>query len=276
MNEILFILPALTVCFVLIGIHTYLGLHVIAREVIFLDIALAQIAALGLTIALLCGFEPSSQMAYIFALGMTFLAAILFTLIKSKSVPLEAIIGVSFVVSSAIGILLADKIPHGAEHLKHILSGNILWVTWPQIAKTALIYGTLGSLHYLWRKKLLLVSKHPTEAKKQNLRTWVWDLFFYISFGIVITSSVQIAGILMVFSFLIIPALCSMLLFSDMKRQLLFGWAIGSLASIIGLGTSLFLDLPSGPAIVTILGSMLMLTFACRRVLKEVEDGGAR
>lgn len=264
MNALIFILPALVVCLVLVGIHTYLGMHVIAREVIFLDIALAQIAALGLTIALLYGFEPGSQTAYLFALGLTFVAAILFTLLKECPMPLEAIIGVSFVVSSAIGILLAEQVPHGVEHLKYVLSGNILWTTWPQIAKTAVIYSLLGGVHYIWRKQFILVSTNPEEAKKQNMRVWFWNLLFYLSFGVVITSSVQIAGILLVFSFLIIPALCSMLIFSDIKRRVLFGYLIGSIASMIGLGISLTFDLPSGPAIVTTLGLLLVLIYGAK------------
>lgn len=266
MNELLFLLPALLACLVLTGIHTYLGVHVISRGVIFVDIALAQMAALGMTVAFLMGFEPESQMAYFFGLGFTFLAALFFSFFRDEQIPQEAIIGISFVVSSALGILLADKSPHGSEHLKYILSGNILWVSWLQIIKTFLIYSTLGILHYFFRKKMLLVSEKPQEAKKQGLKIWAWDLFFYLSFGLVITSSVQIGGILLVFAFLIVPACAAMLFFQDLRRRIFLGWILGGLTSVLGIAASFIWDLPTGPSIVTMFGILLVLSFVIKHL----------
>lgn len=265
MSGFYFLLPAFLACLILTGIHTYLGIHVITRGVIFVDIALAQIAALGMTVAFLIGFPPESQTAYFFALGFTFLGAFFFAYFRDDKIPQEAIIGVSFAVSSALAILLADAIPHGSEHLKYLLSGNILWVSWPQIVKTAVIYALLGLLHYLFRRQFLLVSQSPEEAKRKGIRLWLWDLLFYLSFGLVITSSVQIAGILLVFSFLIVPALCSMLFFHDLRGRILLGWTIGLTASAAGLGASFAWDLPTGPTIVAGFGAALMLSLVLKR-----------
>lgn len=266
MSGILFLLPAFLACLVLTGIHTYLGIHVISRGVIFVDIALAQMAALGMTVAFLLGYPPESQTAYFFALGFTFLGALFFAYFRDDRLPQEAIIGVSFAVSSALAILLADAVPHGSEHLKYILSGNILWVSWDQILKTAIIYGILGLIHYLLREKFLLVSTNPEEARRRGLRLWIWDLFFYISFGLVITSSVQIGGILLVFSFLIVPGLCSMLFVEGLRGRLILGWLIGALTSLLGITASYLWDSPTGPMIVVAFGGVLFLLLSAKRM----------
>ena len=259
MTVLIFLLPALVACLILTGIHTYLGIHVVSRGVIFVDIALAQIAALGMTVAFLFGFHPEGQIAYFFALGFTFIGALFFAYFREKKIPQEAIIGVSFAVSSALAILIADRIPHGSEHLKYILAGNVLWVGWPQIIKTAVIYGLLGLFHFALRKKFLLVSMNPEEAARRGLKLWFWALLFYLSFGLVITSSVQIGGILLVFSFLIVPALCSILFFEGLRKRILFGWLLGGLVSLAGIAASYFWDLPTGATVVCAFGVCLAI-----------------
>ncbi len=258
MSELVFLLPAFIACLVLTGIHTYLGIHVIQREVIFLDIALAQIAALGITVGHLWHFEPDSAAAYAFALSFTAIGAILFTFLKSKKVPQEAMIGVAFAVSSALAVLVADRLPHGGEHIKYVLSGNILWVSWPLIIKTAVIYALVGVFHFVFRRQFLSISQNPELAAQQGTRIWFWDLLFYLTFGIVITSSVQMGGILLVFSFLIVPALCSLLFLSKIRGRVLFGWLIGALVSAAGIAASYRWDLPTGPAIVAVFGIALL------------------
>lgn len=264
MSSLFFLLPAFVACLVLTGIHTYLGMHVIKREVIFLDIALAQIAALGISVGHLWHFEPDSTAAYLFALSFTSMGALFFTFVKTSRVPQEAIIGVAFAVSSALGILVANRLPHGGEHLKYVLSGNVLWVSWPQIAKTALIYGAIGLFHYCYRRQFWLLSEvSQSEAGRLKGRRW-WDLLFYLTFGFVITSSVQIGGILLVFTFLIVPAICSALFFSSVRSRLLFGWAVGVLSSIAGISLSYQFDWPTGPAIVATFGLVLATSFLVR------------
>lgn len=271
MNEIIFLLPAFLACLVLTGIHTYLGIHVIARGVIFVDIALAQIAALGMTVAMLAGFELESQTAYFFGLGFTLLGATFFAFFREERLPEEALIGVSFAASSALAVLIADRIPHGSEHLKFILNGNILWVGWGEIVKTALIYSVLGYLHYRYQSQFLLVSHNPEQAQKEGLKIWLWDLFFYASFGIIITSSVQIGGILLVFSFLIVPALVSLLFYSDLRARLFLGWGVGLAVSMVGIALSYFGDFPTGAAIVTAFGLSLIVALGAKRLFLGIK-----
>jgi len=270
MTALYFLLPSFIACLILTGIHTYLGIHVLRRGVVFVDIALAQIAALGITVGFVFGFPPESQTSYFFALGFTFLGAIFFAYFRDEKIPQEALIGVSFAVSSALAILLAGAIPHGAEHLKYILAGNILWVTWPQIIKTGIIYGALGLFHYFFRNSFLLVSSNPAEAKAKGFKLWWWDLLFYLSFGLVITSSVQIGGILLVFSFLIVPALCSLIFFKPLRSRIFFGWGVGLVTSLGGILISFFFDLPTGPAIVTGFGIILALCLVIHRLFKPL------
>lgn len=275
MNLIHFLLPPLVACLVLTGIHAYLGLHVIKRGVVFVDIALAQIAALGMTVAFFLGHEPDSQAAYLFGLAFTCLGAVFFAYFRHRRIPQEAVIGVSFAVSSALAILIADRTPHGSEHLKLILSGNILWVGWPQLAKTALIYALLGVFHFALRKKFLQISEDYAGAKANGARVWFWDLLFYLSFGLVITSSVQIGGILLVFSFLIVPALCGLLFFATVTRALMLGWAIGVATSLLGLGVSFYCDAPSGPTIVAGFGLALILSLLAYKFCGSLKGRGS-
>ncbi|MBI2981770.1 MAG: metal ABC transporter permease [Deltaproteobacteria bacterium] len=269
MNTLWFLLPAFTACLILTAIHTYLGIHVIQRGIIFVDISLAQIAALGMTVAFLIGYHPEEQIAYLFALGFAVLASLFFAFFRDDRVPQEALIGVAFAVSSALSVLIAAVIPHGGEHLKFILSGNILWVSEPQLLKTFLIYALIGGFHYYFKNIFLLVSSQPEVAKQQGHRIELWNFFFYLTFAVVITSSVQIAGVLLVFSFLIVPALCSLLFYESLRGRLLFGWLIGGLTSLLGLTFSYLFDLPTGPTIVAGFGLVLFLCLVTNRLLRR-------
>ncbi len=254
------LLPAFVACLILTGIHCYLGIHIVSRGVIFVDLALAQVAALGSTIALLAGYELQSTEAYLIALGFTFIGAGLFALgrLRDESVPQEAIIGIVYAVSSAAAILVLDKAPHGGEAIKNMLVGSILFVTWPLIAKITLIYLVVGLLHYLLRKKFLLISINPAQAKQSGLWIRFWDFVFYITFGFVVTSSVRIAGVLLVFSYLVVPAVCAMFFVKNVMPRLLIGWGLGFSASVLGLCASAKWDLPTGASVVTVFGIILI------------------
>lgn len=269
MTVITLLLPPLVACIVLTAIHTYLGLHVVTRGIIFIDIALAQLAALGLTLAVWLGFEVDSMAAYTIALSISILGAIFFSLFRSKKIPQEAIIGVTFAIAQSLSILLISKTPHGSEHLQYILNGSILWVHWDTIIYVAIIYALLGIVHYRVRKNLWFVSKNPKEAQTKGIKLWKWDILFYVTFAIIITSSVQIAGILVVFSFLIVPAIVGILFCQNLRGQLITGWGIGVLASLLGLGSSYLWDLPTGASIVSSLGMMLILSFVGYRIIKK-------
>jgi zinc/manganese transport system permease protein len=247
-------------CLVLTGIHAYLGIHVIAREVVFVDIALAQIAALGATAAFLFGFELDTWESYVGGLSFTILGALVLALTRSRTrrVSQEAVIGVVYAVSAAAAVLLADRSPHGAEHLRGMLVGSILSVRGPEVLKVAGLYAIVGLVHYACRRPFFLISSDPAAAYREGLRVRWWDFFFYASFGVVVTSSVRIAGVLLVFSYLIVPALAGILLGGTLAMRLLVGWAFGTIVSILAITASAVLDLPTGATVVCAFGVSLL------------------
>lgn len=263
-------LPPLVACLIIVAIHSYLGLHVIAREVIFVDLSLAQMAALGSAVAILAGSQPDSAAAFAYALTFTTLGAGLFALTRTDRrgrVPHEAIIGIVYVVASAAAILVADRTPRGGEAIKDILVGSLLWVTWPAIGRLAVAYAALGLFHWLLRRRFLTISFQPEVALAQGWHIRAWDFLFYLSFGIVITFSVPIAGVLLVFSFLVVPAAIA---FQFTRRQgalAAISWLAGALASAGGLWLSFRYDLPTGPLIVCMFGLVLLAAYLVRRML---------
>ena len=260
------LLPPFVACLVLTGIHTYLGLHVVSRGVIFVDLALAQIAALGATFAFLLGYDAHGTAGYVYSLIFAFIGAAIFSLsrLKDQRVPQEAIIGITFAVASATTLLIADRAPEGAEFVQAMLAGNLLWVPWSKILLTAAIYAVIGVFHWIYRDRFLTLSMRPTEAEAAGWNVRLWDFFFYMSFGFVITSSVAMAGVLLVFSFLVVPSVIAMLFSTHIRTRLVIGWSTGTLVSLIGLALSYGYDLPSGPAVVGTFGITLALTAAVR------------
>jgi len=261
-------------CLVLTGIHCYLGIHIVSRGVIFVDLALAQVAALGSAVALLFGYELSSVQAYLMSLGFTFVGAAVFALgrMRDKSVPQEAIIGIVYAVSSAVAILVLDRAPHGEEAIKTMLVGSILFATWPQVGKIAVLYLAVGILHFLLRKRFLLISMNPSLARQEGLWIRFWDFIFYVTFGLIVTSSVRIAGVLLVFSYLVVPAVCAMFFVQSVSRRLLMGWALGFVASVLGLYASAQWDFPTGASIVAVFGVLLALCATAKGVMTAATD----
>ncbi len=253
--------PAFFECLILVGIHSYLGLHVLRRKVIFVDLALAQIAALGTTVGFLFGILPGTTGAYWFSLFFTFIGAAVFSVLRFRheKIPQEAIIGLAYAIAASVSILVIDKAPHGAEHIKELLTGSILWVKWSTILSAAIVYTFVGIFHYVFRRKFILISENPEEAYKQGLSVKFWDFLFYVSFGVVITHSVGTAGVLLVFVFLVVPAITSMLITDVWWKQLVIGWTMGLIVSVIGLYISYIADLPSGPTVVTFYGITLLI-----------------
>jgi zinc/manganese transport system permease protein len=248
-------------CLVLTGIHAYLGFHVIAREVVFVDIALAQIAALGATGAFLFGFGLESWVSYAAALGATLLGALVLALTRTpeRRVSQEAVIGVVYAVSAAAAVLLADRAPHGLEHLRGMLVGSLLSVSGSEVLAVAALYAAVGLLHWLCRRPFFLISTDPAAAYRAGWRVRGWDFLFYCSFGLVVTSSVRIAGVLLVFSYLIVPALAGLALGGSIARRLLVGWGFGATVSLVGMLGSALLDLPTGATVVCAFGLALLL-----------------
>jgi len=271
------LLAPFVACLILTGIHTYLGLHVVSRGVIFVDLALAQIAALGATFAFLLGFAAYGTVSYLYSLLFAFVGAAIFSIskLRDKRVPQEAFIGIAFAVASAATILIADRAPEGSEFVQAMLTGALLWVTWPTIAKTALIYVAIGLLHWIYRERFLMMSLDPQGAEAAGFSVRWWDFLFYMSFGFVITSSVAIAGVLLVFSFLVIPSVIAMLFVTGTRARLAIGWCVGTVVSMVGLGLSYSYDFPSGPAVVVTFGMTLVIAAAARYVIQADRRGMA-
>jgi zinc/manganese transport system permease protein len=252
-------------CLVLTGIHVYLGLHVLARGIIFVDLALAQVAALGITVALLAGHPIQSEAAYWYALSFTLGGSLLFVMSRTHRAPIpqEAIIGIVYAVSAAMAILVVDRAPQGSEHIKQLLVGSIVTVSLREIGTLALLYGIIGALHWAIRRPLLEISFDPEAAVSKGRWVRWWDFLFYASFGFVVTSSVQIAGVLLVFSYLIVPAAVAALLTQSVATRLAVGWGLGFVVSVLGLIASASWDLPTGAAVVTTFGLSIAAVAAC-------------
>lgn len=274
MEILQFLILPFVASLILTGIHAYLGVHVVERGVIFVDLALAQIAALGATIAILRGMDPHGSGAYWFSLGFTFLGAAIFALVRSrhKRIPLEAIIGIAYAVASAGAILAMSKATGETEHLKDMLVGNIIAVSKQDVIKTAILYGAIGTFHYIFRRKFLLISLDEEAARARGINVKLWDFLFYASFGFVVTSSVAIAGVLLVFCYLIVPSVGAMLFADRIGTRLAIGWIMGTLVSALGCYVSVWADLPTGATIVCTFGAVLvamallrMAYFAFRR-----------
>jgi zinc/manganese transport system permease protein len=259
-------------CLILTGIHAYLGLHVIERGVIFVDLALAQVAAFGATAGFLWGFGLHSTASYLISLGFTFLGAAIFavTRLRKPVVPQEALIGIVYAVAAAASILVLSRSPEGGEELKALLVGHLLFVEWPEIAKVSALYSVIGFVHWLARKPLLLISQDPERAFALGVRIRWWDFLFYATFGVVVTSSVEMAGVLLVFSFLIVPAACGVLLARTTGARLTVGWVTGTLTSMVGIVTSYARDLPTGATVVCAFGGCLILCAGLRGLRRPV------
>jgi zinc/manganese transport system permease protein len=259
---------------ILTGIHAYLGVHVVERGVIFVDLSLAQIAALGATIALLMpisGGDPHGTVVYWVSLAFTFIGAFVFSTIRSRRarIPQEAIIGICYAVASAAAILAMSKSTSESEHLKDMLVGNILAVSWPEVLKTALLYGAIGTFHYVFRDKFLSISMDPKGAEARGISIKFWDFMFYASFGFVVTSSVSIAGVLLVFCYLIVPSVAAMLYADSIGKRLAIGWTMGTVVSALGVYMSLMLDLPTGATIVCTFGLVLIVMAIVRPLVQR-------
>ncbi len=258
------------VCLILTGIHAYLGFHVIERGVIFVDLALAQIAAFGATVGFLLGYGLHSTQCYFISLFFTLIGALLFTLSRHQKqlFPQEALIGVFYAIAAAACILVLNYAPDGGEELKSLMVGHLLFVSWPEIIKILILYSILGILHFLIRKQLFLVSTNPHLAFQKKMKIWIWDLLFYGSFALVVTSSTEIAGVLLVFSYLIVPSICGILLANSFKNRLLVGWFCGLATSIIGIIASYQVDLPTGATIVCSFGLSLIFCYLLKMLFK--------
>ena len=266
LNMLDLMIPPIVAGLVILSIHTYLGLHVIARGVIFVDLAFAQIAALGATVGFLLGVEHDTPMALAFSMGFTLVGALIFSFsrLEETVVPQEAVVGITFVVASAAVILISGFTAEGAEHIAETLTGTLIWVAWPEIIRMALAYTIIGVIYFVFRKPFLTVSlgEHDTP------RARTWDFFFYALFGIVISFSVPVAGVLMVFSSLVIPAVVAFLFTSRFSAALWIAWAVGTVTLVTGVVASFQADIPTGPLLVCMFGLAMFVGLLIRFVVR--------
>jgi zinc/manganese transport system permease protein len=272
---------------IIAGIHAYLGVHVVERGVIFVDLALAQIAALGAAVGILAGMDPHGGGSYWISLGFTVLGAGIFTIARSRRahIPQEAFIGIAYAVASAAAILVMSQTTSETEHLKDMLIGNILAVSREDVLRTAALYAVIGLFHYFFRKRFLLISLNPREAEAQGISIRLWDFLFYVSFGFVVTRSVAIAGVLLVFCYLIVPSVGAMLFADRIGPRLAIGWTMGTLVSALGVFLSVKMDTPTGATIVCTFGAVLVAMFLVHLMVfhghavehgRELKGAGAR
>ncbi len=258
-------IPPIAAGLVILSIHTYLGLHVIARGVIFVDLAFAQIAALGATVGFLMGVGHETPLSLAFSLGFTLIGALIFSFSRFEEtvVPQEAVIGITFVVASAAVILIAGFTAEGAEHIAETLTGTLIWVGWPEIIRMAIVYTVLGVIYFIFRKPFLSISLG--EAERPRARAW--DFLFYLLFGIVISFSVPVAGVLMVFSSLVIPGVVAFLFTSRFGVALWIAWGVGAVALVTGVVASFRSDIPTGPLLVCTFGLAVVIGLLIRFVV---------
>ena len=256
-----FLAPAIVAGLIIAGIHAYLGLHVVERGVIFVDLSLAQIASLGAAIAVWQGYDPHDPVIYWMSLAFTLIGAFIFAMIKGQEahIPQEAIIGISYAVASAAVIITMSQSTGEAEHLKDMLVGNILSVQWPEVWLTAAIYLAIGVFHFVFRKRFLEISVDAKAAAARGVPVRFWDFLFYASFGFVVTRSVAMAGVLLVFCYLIVPSVGGILYSGRIGPRLAIGWVMGTVVSMLGMYFSVIFDLPTGATIVCTFGAMLIL-----------------
>jgi zinc/manganese transport system permease protein len=255
----------LAACLILPPLLVYLGLHVVKREVIFVDLALAQVATLGTCLALILGYHFEDRVTFWISLGVTFAAAALFSWSRNsekRHVPQEAIIGITFVVAAAGVILLLSRVAGGKEELEHLLTGDILNVTGAEVGQRAAVFAALAAFYGTFHRRFALISSEPEQAYAQGLHVRLWDFLFYAAFALVVVSFVRVAGVLLTFAYLIVPAVCGVMLAERWVARLAIGFATATAASLLGLWASYRLDLPTGAAIVCACGLLLAIVSA--------------
>jgi zinc/manganese transport system permease protein len=271
LETLTFMAPPFTAAVIIVGMHSYLGIHVLKRGIIFVDLALAQMAALGTMVGIIFGLTPGSGTSYVSSLGFVFLGAVLFSVTRpqDKKIPQEAIIGIIYGLSIALAMAIADKLSGGGQHIKEILTGNILWVNWSATGRLIVVYVVVAAFHILFRDKFVTISQDYERAIQRGLSIRLWDFLFFVSFGLVITLSVPIAGVLLVFSFLMIPATISALFSDKWNSRIMIGWSVGVLACLFGLWYSYTQNAPCGPAAVCLLAIFLILSGVLKSMMRR-------
>ena len=264
---------------VVLVLHTYLGLHIIRRTLIFSDLVLDQLAAFGALVGvgiytkyvfsdsnvlakLAVHFKYASVGSYVLAFVAVLFGSLLLALIKPKTraIPREAVIGILYAMALVISLLLTDKLPDAEAYVTTTLSGSLLWVSWPLVTVTAIVYIVLLIFHYIFRETFITLAENPQSLKNEKL----WDFMFFTTQGIITVLIVPIAGVLLAYAFLMIPAATAAIFTKKWAKAVLIGWSIGFVACVLGLGSSYLWNFPYGPTLVLFLG----LFFICAMILR--------
>ena len=255
-----FVQIGILVSLVLAGIHAYLGFHVVSRGVIFVDLSLAQAAAFGYVIALIYGLGEHGIYSYFVSLVFTMAGALLVSIsrVKKDKIPHEAFIGIIYAGFASLAILFLSNHPEGMEIVQEITNGSILTCSITELITIAVLYSVVGMFHYIHREKFFLISKDREAARKQGINVTLWDFLFYASFGLVVTSSVHIAGVLMVFALLVVPPVFALIYTDTQTKRLALGWSVAVVGALIGIHFSLIADFPTGPSIIIALIFLLI------------------
>lgn len=267
LDTFIYLLPPFTICFLMVGILSYFGNHILSRGIIFLAIALAQIPALGTMIGILIGLGAESYATAIFSLIFSLIIVSIFPLLRFEKdgIPVEAVIGITYGLALALSMLLAEKIPGGSNFISKTLSGNILWVTWREILISLAVFLGVGAVHLVWGRKFIMISDGREDQLPKGGK-FRFDFLFYITFGIVIVKAVPIGGIFIIFTFLIAPASIAAFFAESWKWKILISWIVGFFGSVLGILISYYLDLPNGPTIVCTLGIILIVSWIFKKL----------
>ena len=261
-----FVEIGIAVALILAGIHAYLGFHVVSRGVIFVDLSLAQAAAFGYVVAIFLGVGEHSYLSYFIALAFTMLGALLVSIARDRNelIPHEAFIGIIYAGFAAMAIIFLAHLAEGAEVVSEITNGSILSCSPRELIFVSCLYSVVGLFHYIFRDKFFLISESRKKAAAQGVNIVLWDFLFYASFGLVVTSSVHLAGVLMVFSLLVIPPVIALLFTTSHGKRLALGWSMAGIGAILGILGSLSLDLPTAPSIMVALIALLVIAALIR------------
>ncbi len=258
----------LTLIAVVLVLHTYMGLHIIRRTIIFCDLVLAQQAALGALIGVALGIKYATGSSYVVSLVTVLIGSVLLSVIKPKNrmIPREAVIGIMFALALVAALLLGDKLSGGGAHVTKTLAGSMLWVSWKLVGITIAVYAVLIAFHYRFRDRFIGLSEAPDRVEHQR---W-WDFLFFATQGLITVMIVPIAGVLLAYSFLMIPAAIAALFSTGWIRAVVVGWTVGFVACLVGLTASYHLNLPYSPSLVLSLGLFFFVAIVIRSVRRQV------